>query len=77
MFDNRFQPKSNVMMDNAVSKIGRENLTVFGATNYKANGTLWLVGSIVDSLHHIIEVAFYIKSKPDAVVCPRLVYATI
>lgn len=64
-------------MDYTVCEIGRENLTVFGATNDKTNGTLRLVGSIVDGLHHIIEIAFYIKSKPDAVVCPRLVYATI
>lgn len=65
------------MMNDAVCKIGRKNLTIFGATNDKANGTFRTVGSIVDGLHHIIEVAFYIKSKPDAVVCPRLVYATI
>lgn len=65
------------MMNNAVCEISCKDLTVFGVTNDKANGTFRLIGSIIDSLHHIIEIAFHIKSKPDAVVCPRLVYTTI
>ena len=65
------------MMNYSIRKISGKNLTVFGATNNKTNGTSRSICSVIDGLHHIIQIAFHIKSKLDAVVCPRLMYTTI